>query len=135
MHLVSRPDKDWRNGLSSGERQRVALARVIVNEPKFVLLDEATNAIPVRLESKIFQRIVALNIAVVSITHRTSLKQFHRMSMTLDCQGSYDMVENLLVSNKAGEFSHMDRSFSLYPADLFLIMHELVCPCIGHKPF
>jgi ABC-type uncharacterized transport system fused permease/ATPase subunit len=94
VDLISRPDNEWRNGLSSGERQRIALARVIVNEPKFVLLDEATNAIPVRLEQKIFQRFIALNIAIVSISHRASLRQFHRMSMAVDGQGSYDIAEN-----------------------------------------
>jgi ABC-type uncharacterized transport system fused permease/ATPase subunit len=93
QHLLNRPTEIWAEGLSSGEKQRVALARIFVHEPRFTLLDEATNAIPVRMERRIYQRIQELGIAVITIAHRTSLKSFHRHSLVLNGDGSYELTE------------------------------------------
>jgi ABC-type uncharacterized transport system fused permease/ATPase subunit len=93
QHLLNRPTEIWAEGLSSGEKQRVALARIFVHEPRFALLDEATNAIPVRMERKIYQRIQELGIAVITIAHRTSLRAFHRTTLALNGDGSYQLTE------------------------------------------
>jgi ABC-type uncharacterized transport system fused permease/ATPase subunit len=93
LHLLNRPDVIWRDGLSSGEKQRVALARILVHEPRFALLDEATNAIPVRMERRIYQRFQELGIAAVTIAHRISLQEFHRYHLKLVGDGSYHFID------------------------------------------
>jgi ABC-type uncharacterized transport system fused permease/ATPase subunit len=89
VHLLTRGEEVWRDGLSSGEKQRVSLARIFVHEPRFALLDEATNAIPVRMERRIYRRMQELGIGVVSIAHRSSLREFHRYHLALAGDGSY----------------------------------------------
>lgn len=58
--------------LSGGERQRIALARALIRNPAFLLLDEATNAIDVEGERDILTRLRGLKVppTMVMIAHR-----------------------------------------------------------------
>ncbi|MCK4946508.1 MAG: ATP-binding cassette domain-containing protein [Alphaproteobacteria bacterium] len=61
--------------LSGGQRQAVALARAIVRDPKFVVLDEPVNGIDNALEATIkkgFNQFL-VDRTFIMITHRTSL--------------------------------------------------------------
>jgi ATP-binding cassette subfamily C protein len=58
--------------VSGGERQRLALARAILRQPRLLVLDEATSAIDVSGEREILARLRALRTrpAIVIIAHR-----------------------------------------------------------------
>lgn len=60
--------------LSGGEKQRVAIARVILKDPKVLVLDEATSHLDTRSEALIQDAIERL------MTDRTSLVIAHRLS-------------------------------------------------------
>ena len=54
-------DEDaWTQKLSGGERQRLALARVFLKQPAWVLADEATSALDEATEHTLYQRLLAL---------------------------------------------------------------------------
>ena len=82
--LASRLDDEdaWSQKLSGGERQRLALARVFLKQPAWVLADEATSALDEAAEHTIYQRLLAMvrrkRGALVSIAHRPALDQFHQ---------------------------------------------------------
>ena len=64
--------------LSGGEKQRVAIARTILKDPRILILDEATSALDTRTE----QEIQGAFRAVMS--HRTTLVIAHRLSTVID---------------------------------------------------
>ena len=60
--------------LSGGEKQRVAIARTILKDPRILVLDEATSALDTRTEQDIQAalRAVSRNRTTLSIAHRLS---------------------------------------------------------------
>jgi len=86
-------DEDaWGQKLSGGERQRLALARVFLRQPAWVLADEATSALDEQAERTLYQRLSAMvqrkGGAMVSIAHRPALDEFHARRWQLEqCPG------------------------------------------------
>jgi ATP-binding cassette, subfamily C, bacterial len=58
--------------LSGGQRQRISLARALVTNPKFLILDEVTSALDPATEDEIVANIAQLRgrYTIVAITHR-----------------------------------------------------------------
>lgn len=63
---------------SGGERQRLALARVLIRKPKLLLLDEATSSLDTETEAQIMKSLVHLkeNVTIVFVTHRRYLESY-----------------------------------------------------------
>jgi ABC-type multidrug transport system fused ATPase/permease subunit len=64
------------NALSLGQRQRVILARLFLEQPKLILLDEVTANLDLELESKIMENIYSYidkDSILILISHRTPL--------------------------------------------------------------
>ena len=70
--------KDDGSGLSSGQKQRLSLARAILNKPKVLILDEATVNIDEILEEKIIKNIKKLlpDTIILAVSHRKSLEKY-----------------------------------------------------------
>ena len=64
--------------LSGGEKQRVAIARVILKEPRILIFDEATSALDTRTEQEIQANLDELR------TERTTLVIAHRLSTVVN---------------------------------------------------
>lgn len=75
----------WGQRLSGGEQQRLAFARVLLQQPDWVFLDEATSALDEAGQDdmmRLFREELA-STAVVSIGHRPGLDKLHDRTMTL----------------------------------------------------
>lgn len=89
-HLAARLDEveRWDQVLSSGERQRLAFARLFLQKPGTVVLDEATSALDEGSQARLMA-LMAVELAeatVLSIGHRPGLERFHGRRLAL--QGS-----------------------------------------------
>ncbi|MEM6432786.1 MAG: ABC transporter ATP-binding protein/permease [Cyanobacteria bacterium P01_D01_bin.115] len=76
-------EADWSQRLSLGEQQRLSFARVLLQRPAYVILDEATSAVTLEQEQALYQRLVERDITAVSVGHRESLRPYHAQILTL----------------------------------------------------
>lgn len=90
LKLVDLTDKKdcYPNQLSTGERQRVAIARSLVNNPDVIIADEPTGNLDPLLSNDImslFDKINALGATVVVVTHDLELvHQFDHRVVTIE---------------------------------------------------
>ena len=90
------------NALSGGERQKLAIARIFLKNPKILLLDEATSALDKQSEIEIEKSLTRLSInkTTISIAHRLNTIENYDQIIVLDKgriyeQGTHDELMKL----------------------------------------
>lgn len=81
------------DGLSAGEKQRLALARLLLRKPAIAILDEPCSAVEPDFELAFFAECAAAGMSLVTAAHRTQLAQFHTHELRLDGQGRATLRE------------------------------------------
>lgn len=75
----------WDQILSGHEQQRLAIARVLLNEPDWVFLDKATSELEEAMEKRVYELLAERlpHMAVVSVAHRPAVEAYHAKRWTL----------------------------------------------------
>jgi putative ATP-binding cassette transporter len=75
----------WDQTLSTGEKQRLAFARLLLHRPGVIVLDEATSALDVRAQARVMDALTDRlpDAVLLSIGHRPELERFHHRKLTM----------------------------------------------------
>ena len=77
---------DWGQRLSPGEQQRLGFARVLLQAPNYVLMDESTSALDAENEAHLYRLLLRRLpfAAIVSVSHHRALDQYHDHTLALE---------------------------------------------------
>jgi len=99
--------------LSGGERNRYALARILVSPSNFLLLDEPTNHLDMRAKEVLLEAIAAFSGTVVFVSHdrdfidRLATRVFEVEGGTVVChEGNYEDYQRRKLAQAAGTGNH-----------------------------
>ena len=74
----------WTETLSGGEKQRLAMARLLFHAPRFAVLDECTSAVSADGERELYAAAAEAGITTLSVAHRPALKKYHALAVHFD---------------------------------------------------
>ena len=74
--------------ISGGEKQRIGIARALLNDPELIVLDEATSGLDSFSESKVLNTIKKLKKTTIIVSHRINILEF--------CDKVYDINDNTI---------------------------------------
>jgi len=87
-HFIDRLDADehWDQVLSGGEKQRLGFARMLIRNPKMIIMDEATAALDSSSQDGLMHLVLERlpSATIVSVAHRVELEAFHTRKLVLE---------------------------------------------------
>ncbi|KAA1065024.1 hypothetical protein PGT21_021859 [Puccinia graminis f. sp. tritici] len=94
--------KEWKDVLSGGEKQRVAIARLFYHSPRFGVMDECTSAVSTDVEGLMYQHAKELGITLITISHKPSLLKYHDYLLKLGTTPTDSEAQNSWELSKIG---------------------------------
>ena len=81
-HIVDREggwdvQREWRDALSGGDKQIIAMVRLFYHQPKFAILDECTSAVTLELEKKLCVLNIGKRISMLTLAYTASTMRPH----------------------------------------------------------
>jgi len=97
-YLVSREggwdkENDWNDVLSGGEKQRIAMARLIYHKPTYAILDECTSAVSIDVEAHLYSYMKEIGITLITVSHRDTVWKYHEYLLKFEGDKKFSFGE------------------------------------------
>lgn len=79
--------------MSEGEKQRIAMARLLFHKPRFAILDECSSRVSAEMEKEFYTRAKEEKISLFTIAHRVSLFKYHDRQLKIQPNGIWEMLD------------------------------------------
>lgn len=90
--------------LSGGEKQRLALARILLMEPEVLLLDEPSSALDEETEIHVIEKVINYikerNLSLIMITHSKTLARTYGEKIVILENGKIKEVEEVVLNER-----------------------------------
>ncbi len=103
--------------LSGGEKQRVLVARALVQQADHLILDEPTSHLDIRYQTEVLELVAGLGVTVLAALHDLGLAALFCDEIHLLSAG------RLCTSGRPGEVITVERVREVYGADVLVIPH------------
>lgn len=94
--------------VSGGQLQRLALARALVARPEVLVLDEALSQLDAETARRVRERVAALGVTVVELTHRADLVPGEASVVVLDGGRVVKQGRAAELRQSDGAFTHLE---------------------------
>lgn len=84
---------DWNDVLSGGEKQRMAMGRLIYHKPSYAILDECTSAVSMDVEGHLYTHMKNQGITLITVSHRDTLWKYHDYLLKFKGDKKYEFGE------------------------------------------
>jgi len=104
--------------MSGGQRQRLAIARVLLRDPRIMILDEATSALDAETEAGILETLdeIVQGRTTIAITHRLSLAAKADLIHVIDGGRLVESGSHAELSTASGLYQRLYEAQSRYDA-------------------
>ncbi|HEY0420333.1 MAG TPA: ATP-binding cassette domain-containing protein, partial [Acetobacteraceae bacterium] len=101
----------WDKVLSGGEQQRLGFARLLVQRPEIVIMDEATAALDTDSQDAMMDlfRNELAGCTVISVGHRPELAEYHERMLTLTRHATGVQMSSTPPASRGRRLSHLLR--------------------------
>ncbi len=105
---INTPAISPHNGLSQGQKQRLAIARALYRDPEIIIFDEATSSLDVKVESEITDMLTKFSKS------KTIIAIAHRLSTLKACNKLIYMKDGQLIDT--GTFEELSKKYPDFAA-------------------
>jgi putative ATP-binding cassette transporter len=82
---------NWPSTLSAGEQQELAIARLLLMNPRFAFLDRAISGLAPERARQLYQLLAQTSITYISVGEHVNLEEFHDTVLKLHEDGGWEV--------------------------------------------
>jgi ATP-binding cassette subfamily D (ALD) protein 3 len=92
---------NWNDALSGGEKQRMAMGRLIYHRPMYAILDECTSAVSIDVEGHLYSYMKSVGITLITVSHRDTLWKYHDYMLRFKGDKQFEFYQMPADKNKS----------------------------------